>query len=81
MEMASAAKSVEVREQWIELANQWQQKAKADQLLTGTPISHEPLAPSPELEGRCPGGELAQAPTLAPTLVPSEPQLLCVPKT
>ena len=73
--MASAAKSIEIREQWVELAKEWQQKAEADQPLAGAPISPEPLAPSPELEGRCQGEEPAQLPTLAPTLVPSKPQL------
>jgi hypothetical protein len=78
VEMASAAKSAEVREQWLTLANQWQQKAEADQLLTGTPISPEPLAPlspSRDLEEPCQEEKAVQEPTPAPTLVPLEPQL------
>ena len=77
-EMASSTKSAEVREQWIALAGHWRQKAEADQPLARMPISPEPLAPSLELEGPCAGEEPAQVPTLAPTLVPSEPQLLTV---
>jgi hypothetical protein len=32
-QMASAAKSIEVRDQWVELAERWQKKAAADELL------------------------------------------------
>src|SRR5436190_21385887 len=75
-EMASFAKSAEIREQWIALAEHWRQKAEADGPLA--PIGPKPLAPSPELKGPCEREEPAQVPTLAATLVPSEPQLLTV---
>src|SRR4051812_23056833 len=76
--MVSSTKSAEIREQWVALAKHWRQKAEADQPLADMPIHPEPLAPSPELEGPCEHEEHAQVPTLAPPLVPSEPQLLTV---
>ena len=74
--MAAEAKSVEVREQWIELAKQWQQKADADQLLTGTVSSSEP-PPSPNLSPTDldnPSGheQPEHMATSAPALVPLE---------
>jgi hypothetical protein len=74
--MASAAKSIEVREQWLELGKQWQKKAEADQLMNGGPINTEPLAPfdiSPSRERGepCQDEEFAQSATLVPAVISS----------
>jgi hypothetical protein len=41
-EMAAAAKNIEVRDQWVELAQGWQKKAEADELLEKTATSAAP---------------------------------------
>jgi hypothetical protein len=41
-ELAATAKSIEVRDQWVELAQAWQKKAAADELLEKTATSAAP---------------------------------------
>jgi len=73
--MAAEAKSIEVREQWIELAY----KAEADELLTGAAGSSElPSSPSlspAQLDNPSGHEQPEYRATSAPALVPLEPPM------
>jgi hypothetical protein len=79
-EMAAAAKSVEIREQWIELAGYWKQKSEGvDAPRPGALIKHEPPAPpdiaaSPEKAKPAQVQRVVSVPNLAPAFVPQEPR-------
>src|SRR4051812_30734167 len=47
--MARSANSIEVRDQWIGLGKQWQQKAEADELLTASASDGAEPLPRPSL--------------------------------
>ena len=77
--MARVANSVEMREQWIDLAKQWQKKAEADELLSGNVISAEPL-PRPMLASvhvdiPFEKEQAVRMATLAPALVPIQAEV------
>src|SRR4051812_71487 len=65
IKMAATAKSLEMREEWIALARQWQQKAEAEQL-------SEPSSPDAETVG---------SPNLAPAEMPFEDEIRKKPST
>ena len=80
-EMASATKSIDVREQWMELAKQWRQKAEADEPLAPKPINSAApvlvnISPAYELAERSRDDELEHGHTLASKLVPPKTPLL-----
>ena len=74
-QMAASAKDLEIRNCWVELADQWRQKAKACE---GLPTAPPPSQPSPQPEiGVAP--ILLSAPTIStvdakPTLQPPAPR-------
>ena len=69
--MARVANSVEMREQWVELAKQWQKKAEADELRSGNVVTPKPL-PKPMLAPVqvSPPFEKEPVATFAPALMP-----------
>lgn len=70
--MAAAAKSVEIREQWVVLANRWQHKADAHHFVTAPQSALSGNEPSAGNEAPC----LIEQPTnlglsLSPLIVPA----------
>jgi hypothetical protein len=75
--MAAAARSAEIRRQWIDLAEHWSQKAEFDECAGGATTKHEVPAAfniAASLEKSKPTEDLQRfnVTTLTPTLVPEE---------
>lgn len=74
IKMATETKNIEMRDQWIALAKQWQQKAQAEELLTEIGSNSQP-PPSPSLSPELDNTSGHEPPSLvtpAPALVPLE---------
>ena len=77
--MARVANSVEMREQWTDLAKQWQKKAEADELQSKNVSGAEPL-PRPVLASvhvdiSFEKEQVARMATSAPALVPIQAEV------
>jgi hypothetical protein len=75
--MAAASKSAEIRQQWIELAEHWSQKAEIDESTLGATIKREALKTlniAVSLERAKPSENLRlfRVPDLTPNVVPEE---------
>jgi hypothetical protein len=74
---AAAAKSAEIRQQWVDLAEHWNQKAEIDESTLGATIKREALntlnfAASLERAKPSENPRLFSVPDLPPNLVPEE---------